>query len=274
MKLLKRSLQEILLIAILAIMMLFAIFGVVLPYRHAFAQAGAYQLEAFETGLAFYNYGLNGPQTFYRLSPLNDFVEDEQASRSAHLSQTNFEDKTYTAKWYKTAKPLAILETIGQFANRITPWYEVESEGVKVRYETIRDGEDWLISKNVTFTKPTYVGKTGMSLNYLRNDLVFDGVTAEAYRPINQEQARQILSWYGLATKTENQEIWFSVLSSGVVHVINPNRPGYLTVFATEQQQVIINRPYSLIEVVEPVNQTVTEFTQTMRMRAHDGRQL
>ncbi len=268
-----KLLRDALLLAVLLTVMLFAVSRVVLPYRRVFAQAGAYQLEAFETGLAFYHYGLNGPQVFYRLSPLNDFVTTKQASRSAHLSQVNLEQENYTAKWQEATKSLAILETLKQFTGQAMPWYEVDSEGVKVRYETLRDGQEWLLTKTVTFAKPTYVGQTSMTLNYFRNDLVFDGVTTEAYRPINEEQAKQILTWYGLSAETENQELWSSVASSGVVHVINPDKPGYLTVIAGDKQQVILNRSYSLLEVVEQVDREVTELTQTIRIRAHDGRQ-
>lgn len=273
MKLLMNLLRDALLLAVLTLAMFFAVSGVVLPYRHVFAQAGAYQLEAFKTGLAFYHYGLNGPQAFYRLSPLNDFVENEQASRSAHLNQTNFEDEAYIAKWKRERKSLANLEALKQFTGEATPWYEVESEGIGVRYETTRDGQDWLISKTVIFTAPTYVQKTGMSLNYFRNDLVFDGVTAEAYRPINQEQAEQVLFKYALQAKTQKEEIWSRVISSGIVHIINPDKPGYLTLIAGYNQQAWLNRSYSLIEIVEPVERVVTELTQTIRVRAYDGRQ-
>ena len=67
MKLLMNLLRDALLLSVLVIGMLFAVSGVVLPYRNVFAQAGAYQLEAFETGLAFSHYGLNGEPAFYRL---------------------------------------------------------------------------------------------------------------------------------------------------------------------------------------------------------------
>lgn len=219
MKLLINLLRDALLLAVLVIAMFFAVSGVVLPYRSVFAQAGVYQLEAFETGLAFFHYGLNGEPAFYRLSSLDDF-----------------EQETEVVKWQETARPLAILETLKQFAGEATPWYEVESDSVKVRFETRRDGQDWLITKTVIFATPTYVQKTGMSLTYFRNDSI-------------------------------------SMLGNGSVQIINPDRPGSLTIIAGENQQIILNGSYNLIEVVEPVEQVTIELTQTIRVQAHDGRQ-
>ena len=230
MKLLMNLLRDALLLAVLVIVMFFAVSGVVLPYRSVFAQAGAYQLEAFETGLAFSHYGLNGEQAFYRLSSLDDFDQE-----------------SYAAKWQETAKPLAILETLKQFAGVATPWYEVESEEVKVRYTTRREGQDWLITKTVTFAVPTYVQKTGMSLTYFRNDLILDGATQE--------------------------EISSGTLNSRIVQIINPNKPGDLTIIASDKQRISLNRSYSLVEIVEPVGKVVNELTQIIRIRAHDGRQ-
>jgi hypothetical protein len=230
MKLLMTLLRDALLFTVLVMVMIFAVSGVVLPYRSVFAQAGAYQLQAFETGLAFSHYGLNGEPSFYRLSSLD-----------------GFEQKTYAVKWQETAKPLAILETLKQFARLVTPWYEVQSDGVKVRYETLLDGQDWLITKSVIFTTPTYVQKTGMSLTYFRNDLILDGATKE--------------------------EISSGTLNSGIVQIINSNKPGDLTIIASDKQRISLNRSYNLIEIVEPVERKVSELTQTIRVRAHDGRQ-
>ncbi len=219
MKLLMNLLRDVLLLAVLVIVMFFAVSGVVLPYRNVFVQAGAYQMEAFETGLAFSHYGLNGEQAFYRLSSFDDF-----------------EQETYGVRFQEASKSLAILETLKQFAGLATPWYEVESEGVRVRYETSRVGQDWLISKTVIFAEPTYVQKTGMSLTYFRNDLT-------------------------------------TMLDSGSVQIVNPDRPGSLTIIAVDNQQIKLNKSFSLIEIVEPVEQVTTELTQTIRVRAHDGRQ-
>lgn len=253
MSLFSKSLQDALLLVIVILIMAIGVWGVVLPHRSVFVQAGAYQLEAFDSGLAFYHFGLNGQRPFYRISPLDDFIEVKQIGRLTHLSQENFEQKEYVSKWQED-KPSSLIENVEQFFGKATPWYELENEDSIIYYEAIQDGDDWLISKTITFDQPTYVVSNGITLNFFRDSLIVDGNNDQIYQSVEKDQNEDRL------------------LSSGVIHIMNSDNPGYLTVIALSDQQIYINRTFGLVEVVEPVNQVVRELTQTMRVRAQDGR--
>jgi hypothetical protein len=228
-------LRDLALLAVVAGVMGVGIWGVTLPYRPVFAQAGAYQLQAFDTGLAFFHYGSGEQTPYYNLSSLNDFVVTLDGTRSALLSAEEMANRTYKAT-LTHEKPQAIIEVMEQFWGKAKPWYTVEAKGVRVEYRTEQKGDEWLITKKIFWTEPQDVSEIGMTLWFNGEDLVED--------------------------------------RDGMVKITNPNRPGYLTVKAGLNQRIEINQEYRLVEVKEMVNREVTVLEQTMRIQGSNSEEL
>lgn len=217
--------HDLLRLTLFGVILATGLWGVVLPYRHVFAQAGDYQLEAFESGLAFFHYGFSGQPQFYQLSPVNDFISGADGVRQAHLPAVTPQQESLSQ---------VLLAMPSRFFATQMPNYEVKiSSGALVSYRSVRVGQEWVITKTITFAEPTFVAETGISLGY--------------------DRATVLLSTDGRQAQ-----------------ITDPKRPGSLVVLAEANQQLSLNQEYHFIALVQPVGQTVTTLQQTMRLRSEE----
>jgi hypothetical protein len=255
--------RDLVLLGVVVAIMAGGIWGVVLPYRNVFADAYPYQLEAFETGLAFYHFN-QGETPFYNLSPLNDYLIASESGRVAHVLKENYDAKNYSVR-YTLEKPGAIRQTVEQYFDLVSPWYEMESGGLGVAYVSQNTERGWVITKTVSLPFPENIESAGMTVWFNGEDIVFDLVSGEAYTPVEASMSALIARVYGMEVLV-NEEVnpWDTKETSGAVGIINPKRPGYLVIKGGLNQAVAVNRGYWLIEVTESVGRVTDVITQSV----------
>src|SRR3989344_2468230 len=268
--------KDLILLVITLALVAVAVIGVRLPYRSVFTAVGPYQLEAFPTGLAFFHYG-RGETPFYNISPLNDYLVDSDGNRLSPLSQEDYDSKNFTAK-FQPEKPWGIVDTAKAFFGQLTPWFKVETDDLTVSYQTTRFGNEVIITKTINFKKPQVVSAvesttaSALTIWYNSGDIVFDSQTGQAFMPVSEELVNQINKTYGFTVIPASEIVSEPLTNSGSVTIINPKLPGFLTIQAGFNQEVLINQQYHLVEVITPVVGRLGRLTSTITITSNQKR--
>jgi hypothetical protein len=260
--------KDITLFGVVLAILVGGVYGVRLPYRNTFTDSGPYQLEAFETGLAFFHYG-RGETPFYNLSPLNDYLVIN-GSRMALLSKEAQEQKTYTVT-LTDKKPGAIVDVVQAYWDRLLPWYELEVDGMRIVYITHKTDAGLMIERKIILPKAEMVEQQGMTVWYNTRDIVFEVRTGKVFTYATPSQTQAISQFYGISLEPTLVEEFSWVEASGDIGIINPSRPGWLEVKAGLNQQLLLNRESRLIEVVNPVNRQTSELTSSIMVLGHQA---
>lgn len=236
------------LVLVLAVLLIMAggLFGVGLPFRFPIAEVGEYQLAAFDSGLALYQFGRRSP--FYSMSPLNDFYVTEEGYRATHLSNEEFEAKEFETNLSRN-KPLRIYEAVVAYFGKLDPKYVVTKEGVEVWYESEVSGNEAEITKTIKFDEPTVVNGQGVTFSYDPGDIVFDPVSLRIYSSATREEIRLIEELYGLKLVPSGNVFVSGKLSQKAVSLVNPSVPGVITVKAGLGQEMLLDNRFRFVEI-------------------------
>lgn len=156
-------LRDVALSAVLVGLIFFGIYGVKLPFRKDVLNSGPYQIEAFPTGLAWYQFGRVSP--FYSMSPKHDFWTTATATESALLSGYVEVKQTHWQQIYTVVR---------SFFTASRPEYEATNHvGSRVRYEAYAMADGGVkIQRVISFSQPVQVEDETMTLSYNASDEV------------------------------------------------------------------------------------------------------
>jgi hypothetical protein len=224
-----------------------------LPYKFPIKPVGDYELAAFDSGLALYQFGRLGP--YYNVSPLNDYVID-----SNNLRQILLPYKDYTEKKFTTANNpqyIKILDVVKSFLGREYIVYHISYMGNNITYQGDVNGNQVEILRKIELGTPAWVNDQGMTLAGGADDVVFNPVTGVVYSKNSPQTIELINQVYQLQLVSAGEGEGETQVPEGVVGIVNPKIPGVIVVEAVTGQTITVDRNFNLVAIQQRVGEVV-----------------
>lgn len=239
--------KDILICVCLAAIFLFALFTVPLPTPLATQTVGSFQFSAFPTGFSLYQNV--SPSHFYSMSPLDDFVINNQGGRSslAELNQLQIEKKRATVISSTADVFLGLKSYIG--SSSVT----YASRGFyPAVYQAEVAGKAIIIRRKITNLQSSKVAVSGMTLKFSDEDFIFDQ-RGKMYNEKNAEDIAFFNTSYFL--NLQMGKVMESIQKTQVkkLFLVNPYLSGTIVIEANENQTLWVNHLSNAIEVTEPL---------------------
>lgn len=223
------------------------LYGVMLPNNPQVSAVSSMQIAPYPDGLSFFQ---DYRRLYYRFSPFNDYWIDQRNNRSSFISVPEIENRWYTTDLAKTHAE-NIGRTIYSYITGGSPSITFTTPGITAHYQSVVNANTTVIYRTITFADTVNAARTGMTISYNGDDIVFDSAqNAYNYWDTRDLDSVTISSGITLTPKTDRLHI---SIPEKVVYITNPRAAFVIIVRAQPNQELRVNRDARLIEVEEIV---------------------
>lgn len=252
----KKFITSLFYFAILIFLGIASVYGVKTRKNAPVFAVGNMQLTVFENGIGFFQ---KDRHYYYTFSPFNDYLISTNGDRSALFSKEEIENKSFTSD-YKKSHLKEIIQIIKSYINKAQPSIKFNTDK-EVEYVAEINGNKVVIKRTLSlkskFNRPE---KTGIVLPYEGIDFVYDK-QGNLYNYQLEEDIEFFKKLYGIDLKYEIESARIEVPGKTII-VSNPNIAGAMIIKANQNQKIIINVDYHLIEIEEAISNPEKHITE------------